>query len=89
VSEGVPLEPLRWAIRPSVRQKLGPWKLGAYVHYGRYVGDEGYTAVVALKVQLKASALFRLWMQLGFQHDGAYGETLSIPWGSLGARVML
>lgn len=89
VSEGVPLEPLRWAIRPSVRQKLGPWKVGAYVHYGRYVGDEGYTAVVALKVQLKASDLFRLWMQLGYQHDGAYGETLSIPWGSIGARVML
>jgi hypothetical protein len=89
VSEGVPLEPLRWAIRPSVRQKFGPLKVGAYVQYGRYVADEGYMVVAALKGQLRLSDAVRLWAQFGLQLDGAYGETLSIPWGSVGVRVML
>jgi hypothetical protein len=89
VTEGMPLEPLRWAIRPSVRHKFGPLKLGAYVHYGRYVDDDGYMIVAALKGQLKVSEAVRLWVQVGFQRDSAYGEILSIPWGSVGARVML
>jgi hypothetical protein len=89
VSEGVPLEPLRWAIRPSVRQRFGPVKVGAYFHYGRYVDDGGYMIVAALKGALKVSDAFRLWVQVGLQRDNAYGEVLSIPWGSVGARVML
>ncbi len=90
VSEGVPLEPLRWALRPGIRQRLGPVRLGAYVQYGRYVGDAGYSLMTAVKATLKASEAVRLWAQVGFQRDGdATGESLSVPWGSFGVRVML
>ena len=89
VSEGVPLEPLRWAIRPAVRQRIGPVRLAAYVQYGRFVGDVGYSVITALKAQVKVSEPLRLWAQVGYQRDGDPGETLSIPWGAIGARVML
>jgi hypothetical protein len=90
VGDGVPLEPLRWALRPMVRERFGPVKLGAYVQYGRYVDDTGYSVMMALKVQWKVTEDVRLWGQLGFQHDRDHtGEALSIPWGSVGVRVML
>jgi hypothetical protein len=90
VGDGVPLEPLRWALRPSVRQRIGPVKLSAYVQYGRYVEDAGFSVMTALKAQWKVTEAFRIWGQFGFQRDGdRAGESLSIPWGSVGARVML
>jgi hypothetical protein len=90
VSEGAPLEPLRWSLRATVHQRFGVLRLGAYVQYGRFVGDTGFSAVAALKAQLKASDDLRLWAQFGFQRDGAEGESsLSIPWGSIGVRVFL
>ncbi|HEX4336777.1 MAG TPA: hypothetical protein VH062_12745 [Polyangiaceae bacterium] len=90
VSEGVPLEPLRWALRPTVRQRIGPVRLTAYVQYGRYVDNAGYSVLTAVKATLKVSDPVRLWAQFGFQRDGdSTGESLSVPWGSVGVRVML
>jgi hypothetical protein len=90
VSEGVPLEPLRWALRPSVRQRFGPVRLGATVQYGRYVENVGFSVMFAVKATFRVSDALRLWAQVGFQRDGDdSGESLSVPWGSVGARVML
>jgi hypothetical protein len=89
VSEGAPLEPLRWSLRPGLRQRFGALRLGAYVQYGRFVDDAGYSFVTALKAQVKASDAVRLWAQIGYQRDAGAGESLTIPWGSLGVRVIL
>lgn len=89
VSEGLPLEPLRWSLRPSVRQRFGVLHLGAYVQYGRYVGDAGWNGVVGLKAQIKASLAWRIWASANLQRDvESTGERLLIPWASIGARVV-
>ncbi|HVW27960.1 MAG TPA: hypothetical protein VHC69_21500 [Polyangiaceae bacterium] len=89
ISEGAPLEPLRWSLRGNFRRRFGALKLGAYVQYGPYVDSGGFSVVTAVKAQVKASDAVRLWAQIGFQRDGGAGEALSIPWGSLGVRVVL
>ena len=89
VSEGAPLEPLRWSLRPGLRQRFGMLRLGAYVQYGRFVDDAGFSFVTALKAQVKVSNPVRLWAQIGYQRDAGAGESLTIPWGSLGVRVVL
>jgi hypothetical protein len=89
VSEGAPLEPLRWSLRPSLRQRFGVLRLGAYVQYGRFVDDAGYSVVTALKAHVKVSSALRLWAQVGYQRDAGAGGSLTIPWGSLGVRVVL
>jgi hypothetical protein len=88
VSEGLPLEPLRWSLRPTVRQRIGPVKLSAFFQYGRYVGDAGWNFMAGLKAQVKVSTNWKLWAALNLQRDfESTGETLTIPWGSVGARV--
>ena len=89
VSEGAPLEPLRWAIRPGVKRRFGVLRFGAYVQYGRFVDDVGFSLLTAVKAQVKVSGAVRLWAQVGYQRDGGAGESLSIPWGSFGVRVVL
>jgi hypothetical protein len=86
---GEPLEPLRWSIRPALRQRFGVLRLGAYFQYGRFFNDVGYSLVTAVKATVKASDAIRLWAQIGYQRDAGAGESLTIPWGSLGVRVVL
>jgi hypothetical protein len=88
ISEGLPLEPLRWSARPTVRRRLGPMKLSAFFQYGRYVGDGGFSAITGLRAQAKVSDEWKLWASFSFQRDvESTGEVLSIPWGAIGARV--
>jgi len=88
VSDGLPLEPLRWSIRPSLRQRMGPVKVSAYFQYGRYVGDAGSNVLGGLKAQIKVSQVLKLWASGGLQHDvQSTGETLLVPWAAVGARV--
>jgi hypothetical protein len=90
VSEGIPLEPLRWSLRPVVRKSFGVMKLGAFAQYGRYVGDLGWNVVLGLKTQIKPTSNVRLWLAVGYQRDiESTGERFSIPWASVGARVIL
>jgi hypothetical protein len=90
LSEGLPLEPLRWSIRPTVRQRLGIVKLSAFFQYGRYVGNAGSSVTTGIKAQFRVSPDVRLWAAADFQRDAENGgETLTIPWASLGVRVFL
>jgi len=89
VSEGVPLEPLRWSLRPNVRQRFGTVRVGAYFQYGRYVDSTGWNAIVGLKGQIKISSEWRIWASANLQRDAeSTGERLLIPWASIGARVI-
>ncbi len=88
VGEGLPLEPLRWSLRPSVEQRLGPVKLIGFFQYGHYVDELGWNVAVGLKAQVKVNDAWRVWASINFQRDvESTGENLSIPWGALGARV--
>jgi len=90
LSDGLPLEPIRWSVRPTLRQRFGPVRLSAFFQYGRYVGDTGLSLIAGLKAQLKVSDAVKVWASVDFQRDeDPSGETLSIPWGSLGVRVNL
>jgi hypothetical protein len=90
VSEGLPLEPLRWSVRPSFRQRFGSVHVGAYVQYGRYVDDAGWNITAGVKTQIKVSSAWRIWASANLQRDDeSSGGTLLIPWASIGARVVL
>lgn len=88
LSEGLPLEPLRWSLRPTLRQRLGPVKISAFFQYGNYVGDTGFSVVFGLKTQIKLSDAWKGWASFSFQRDlHAAGEALAIPQEALGARL--
>ena len=88
VSDGLPLEPLRFAVRPAVRQRFGVVKLSAFFQYGRYVDSEGWNALAGVKSQVKVGADWKLWLAVNVQRDAlASSEILWIPWGSVGARL--
>jgi hypothetical protein len=88
VSDGVPVEPLRWLLRPTLRQRIGPVKLSAFFQYGRYVDDGGVDIGGGVKAQVKVGSAWKLWASLSYQRDQlATGEVLAIPWGGIGAKV--
>jgi hypothetical protein len=90
VSDGLPLEPLRWSVRPTLRKRFGPVKLSAFFQYGSYVDALGWSAMGGLKAMVKVSETVKFWASANFQRDrDSTGDTLSIPWGSLGVRVYL
>ncbi len=88
VSEGLPLQPLRWSLRPTLRQRLGPVRVSGYFQYGRYVDDTGWSVLGGAKAQVKLSDAWKLWISVNVQRDAdPGGERILIPWAALGARV--
>jgi hypothetical protein len=88
LGDGIPIEPLRFTVRPGVTHHFGPVRLSAYVRYGLYM-DPGASLPGGAKVQYKISRAVRAWLAGNVQHDWLSGsDDLNIFWGSLGARVL-
>jgi len=88
LGDGIPLQPLRLTVRPSVAQRLGPVRVSAYFRYGLYM-DPSSSVLGGVKLQVKVVSSVRAWLSGNLQHDWLAGaDDLTILWASLGARVV-
>ncbi|HEX4354821.1 MAG TPA: hypothetical protein VHZ95_17945 [Polyangiales bacterium] len=89
IGDGIPTLPLRYAIRPSLTQRVGPLQVRLLFQYGDYADDRGTSWMGGVKVQCKIGHPVRLWLSANVQHDRVDGETLNNLWLSLGFRWIL
>jgi hypothetical protein len=86
--DGIPLEPLRYAIRPSVVQRFGDLQVRASFQYGGHVDGAGYGVLGGVKIQYRIMRPLKVWVLGYHEHeiDGA-GVGENIDWGSLGGTL--
>lgn len=88
VVDGIPLEPLRYTLRPALLERFGDLHVRASFQYGGHVGGTGYSVLGGVKVQYRVSHPLKLWVAAYHEReiDGS-GVGENIDWGSLGAML--
>jgi hypothetical protein len=88
VMDGIPLEPLRYSVRPIVVQRFGDLQIRASFQYGAHVDGAGYGIFGGLKGQYRFSHAVKAWIAAyhGRDIDGS-GSGENIDWGSVGAML--
>lgn len=88
VMDGIPLEPLRYSVRPIVVQRFGDLQLRASFQYGEHVDGAGYDVFGGLKGQYRFSHAVKVWIAgyHGRDIDGS-GVGENIDWGTVGAML--
>lgn len=86
LGDGIPAVPLRYSIRPSVTQRIGPFSIRLHGQFSDYIDGEGTSLLGGLKVQCKLGSAIRVWLSANLQHDKVSDGTLSNVWFSVGLR---
>jgi hypothetical protein len=88
IMDGIPLEPLRYSVRPIFVQRFGDLQLRASFQYGEHVDGAGYGMFGGLKGQYRFSHAVKVWIAgyHGREIDGS-GSGENIDWGSVGAML--
>ena len=86
LGDGIPAVPLRFSIRPSVTQRVGPFSIRLHGQYSDYIDGEGTSLLAGLKAQCKLGSAVRVWLSANLQHDEVSDGTLSNIWFSAGVR---
>lgn len=88
VSDGIPLEPMRWSVRPTVLERFGAFHVIASFQYAGDVDSSGHSVLFGLKLQYKFSRVVKAWVSAYHQAETLpSSEVQKIDFGSLGATV--
>jgi hypothetical protein len=69
MGEGVQIAPLRWSVRPDVNHRWGALSTELWFEHGKYVGDEGRSELVGVKLTYRFNKTYKAWITGTGQKD--------------------
>lgn len=86
VSDGIPLEPMRYSLRPTLLERLGSFTAVLSFQYAEDVHDSGHSLLFGAKLQYRFSRAAKAWLSANHQVETLpTSEVEKIDSGSVGA----
>ena len=88
VGDGIPTQPLRFAVRPGVLHRFGSLGVGVSFQHGQYVDGLGHSEIGGLRVEYRFTKAFKAWITGNLENDvNGNNQSTHTGWVGIGARL--